>query len=1047
MNNIKSDSFFLVRTPSLSVSHYLAWQGNDNELKKKLSDWLLQPKVKEALFLASPSLHDRVPVWEKAPDSKQGRKVGLALLKYYIRMHSRSTPFGLFSGVRKGELGDRTQLQCSPIGSDKRNTRLDMFYLTGIRDYLSKMGNLPDEVIIKPNSTLYHAGSKHLRFIEPYQSNDILRYQLSTVEHDEYIEKILYLSANGTSKFSLVTQFMACFPDVGQNEVDGYVQALIEAGILVIDLPLPLTSEEPVTALAKGLVDSGMPDYADTLLTTVSALKKLDKETEITKESYSSVIGELRRLPFPISPEKLFQVDVQRHFSTCMVDNKVAKSLEKTCSLLASVTRRPNNILSEFITQFQRKYEGQYVPLTRLLDDESGISLATTKGYDSPLLAGIPLNHNVSHSTAMAQSPLSDLLAEKLCQTGQLEQEEIWLNRKELVKIGQPSDAELPVSFGVQAALHHDPKSNEELIHFQGCYGPSAANFLGRFCHLNTGLADSVRGHLINEEKQQPDAIFAEVVHLPDGRPGNVIARPKLREYEIVFLADSDIEHHKQIQINDVYVFVEEGMVRLWSKTLNKEIIPRMSCAHNFTVNSLGVYRLLGMIQRQNILLPQFEWPAAFSEAPKLPRVRIDNLILAPQSWLIDRHEFTRLMDVAEDEFSSHVVVLCAKYSLPNVVVYALRDNALTLHLNSRMCIDVLLSETQGQEKIKIQESLNHNFLPSVEETDNATVRYAHEIHFLFHNQAERSSPALRIPPINKLHLSSIKRRFMPGSEWLSLKIYGGNSVVENVFRDHLGPLIEKMKAEKQFSQWFFIRYSDPDWHIRLRFQGDPHTLLSQVLPNCSEILAPLIEAGQVARFEVTPYDREVERYGGEKAIDLAESCFENNSDYTLDVLKLIDTYGEGVRWRAAILGVDQLLSAFEYTLQEKLALITLLREAFGREFNETAELRRHLGVKHRGFSAVINEDLSMHTSQEEGLQASLHQLLKHNKDPIFGLAKHVLSCLDEQASVTKDELLASLLHMHNNRIFKAYNRQHELVVYDLLRRHYLGENARKVHK
>ncbi|MCG7498028.1 lantibiotic dehydratase [Vibrio sp. Of7-15] len=1045
MNNIKSDGFFLVRTPSLSISDYLAWQGDDNELKRKLANWLQQPKVNEALFLASPSLHDKVPVWEKAPDSKQGRKVGLALLKYYIRMHSRPTPFGLFSGVSKGEVSDRTQLQCLPTESDKRSTRLDMFYLTGIRDYLSKKGNLPDEVIIKPNSTLYLADNKSLRFIEPYQSNDTLSYQLSAAEHDEYVEKMLHLSGNGVSKSALVTQFMACFSDVEQNEVEEYVQALIEAGILVIDLPLPLTSEEPALALAKGLENSGMSRYADKLITTISALKKLDKEVEITKDNYLSVIEELRTLPFPVSPAKLFQVDVQRHFATCTVDSKVATSLEKTCSLLASVTRRPKNVLSEFITQFQRKYEGQYVPLTRLLDDESGISLATTKGYDSPLLAGMPLNHNVPLKSAKEQSPLSDLLAEKSCQKGQLEQEEMWLDRKELAKIGQPSDAKLPGSFGGQAALHYDTNTKEELIHFQGCYGPSAANFLGRFCHLDNDLADSVRGHLINEEKQQPEAVFAEVVHLPDGRPGNVIARPKLREYEIVFLADSDIEHHKQIQVNDLYVFVEEGMVRLWSKRLNKEIIPRMSCAHNFMANSLGVYRFLGMIQQQNVLLPQFEWPAAFTEAPRLPRVRIDNVILAPQSWLIDRLEFACLLDVTVDEFTSHVAVLCAKYSLPNVVVYALRDNALTLHLNSRMCIEALLSETKGQEKIKIQESLNHRFSPSVEEKGNEAMRYAHEIHFLFHNKAKLTPPALKIPPLNKLHLSSIKRRFMPGSEWLSLKIYGGNSVVENVLRDHLGPLIEKMKAEQKFSQWFFMRYSDPEWHIRLRFKGEPSTLLSQVLPNCSELLAPLIETGQVARFEVAPYDREVERYGGEKTISLAESCFENNSEYTLDVLKLMDAYGEEARWRAAMLGVDQLLSAFEYSLQDKLALITLLREGFGKEFNETAELRRHLGARHRGFSGLINSDLSRHIRPEGELQSSLYQLLEANKEPIFSLARHVLSLLDEQASVTKDELLASLLHMHNNRIFKAYNRQHELVIYDLLRRHYLGENSRNV--
>ena len=75
-----------------------------------------------------------------------------------------------------------------------------------------------------------------------------------------------------------------------------------------------------------------------------------------------------------------------------------------------------------------------------------------------------------------------------------------------------------------------------------------------------------------------PDAIFAEIVHMPDGRPGNVIARPALRPYEIIFWADTEQPAEYQIPVADLYVFYEQGQLKLWSRRLQRQIIPRLSC-------------------------------------------------------------------------------------------------------------------------------------------------------------------------------------------------------------------------------------------------------------------------------------------------------------------------------------------------------------------------------------------------------------------------------------------------------------------------------------
>ena len=70
-----------------------------------------------------------------------------------------------------------------------------------------------------------------------------------------------------------------------------------------------------------------------------------------------------------------------------------------------------------------------------------------------------------------------------------------------------------------------------------------------------------------------------------------------------------------------------------------------------------------------------------------------------------------------------------------------------------------------------------------------------------------------------------IKRKFVPGEEWVFLKIYGGPKLLERLLVDEIFPLLEDMVSEKYIHQYFFIRYADPDYHLRLRiYNPDPMT-------------------------------------------------------------------------------------------------------------------------------------------------------------------------------------------------------------------------------
>lgn len=63
-----------------------------------------------------------------------------------------------------------------------------------------------------------------------------------------------------------------------------------------------------------------------------------------------------------------------------------------------------------------------------------------------------------------------------------------------------------------------------------------------------------------------------------------------------------------------------------------------------------------------------------------------------------------------------------------------------------------------------------------------------------------------------------MQREFNIGSEWLYYKIYCGVKTSDMILLEHLKEKISDLKINDFIEKWFFIRYNDPEPHIRLRF-------------------------------------------------------------------------------------------------------------------------------------------------------------------------------------------------------------------------------------
>ena len=646
-SQIKAADFFVIRTPRMPLDSLFNIGTSEQQTRQALQHWIAQPAVIEALYLASPSLLERVDPEKTTP--KQQKKLEQALLKYMIRMCSRPTPFGLFSGIHSGKMAAASRFISDDLVADSRKTRLDVFYLSALKSHL--LENSPELAVqYYPNSSHYFVADNY-RYIEAYQSDETRQYRLSAVQRDEHFDFVLTQTKQGSRFDALVDAFLSQFSTADtheeqaqeRSEIKDYIQELINESVIIADIPLPLTGDAPDKALIDSLNQIGASNTADHLSTVLHQLQTLDSNKSGEVSDYQQAFKHLNQLPVKAKENKLFQTDVYRAFSHCELDQSLPTRLMKQLRLIASFNAKRNEPLSDFINKFNQRFEGQFVALDHLLDDESGISVSNESGYEAPLLAGVQLNSLQSaQAQRTAPSALDKLITQTISTPENRHKQVVQLSSKMLTAhLSEQqnkllADSELPASFAAMIALFED-QQGQPLIKFNGCYGPSAANLLGRFCHLNEDLKAQMVSHLDQESAHSPEVIFAEINHMPEGRPGNVIARPHLRQYEIVFLADSSLADEYQITLNDLYVWIEGKQVKLWSKRLNKQIIPRLSSAHNYSSRSLGAYKFLSMLQHQAISLPRFSLPDSQTDASFVPRIMLDNLILSEKTWRIPR--------------------------------------------------------------------------------------------------------------------------------------------------------------------------------------------------------------------------------------------------------------------------------------------------------------------------------------------------------------------------------------------------------------------------
>ncbi|MCP4218435.1 MAG: hypothetical protein GY765_27615, partial [bacterium] len=211
------------------------------------------------------------------------------------------------------------------------------------------------------------------------------------------------------------------------------------------------------------------------------------------------------------------------------------------------------------------------------------------------------------------------------------------------------------------------------------------------------------------------------------------------RQHEIPYLAKSAVPPEDQIKLEDLMVSVKNNRVILRSKRFNKEVVPRLTNAHNYSYNALPVYQFLADLQTQGLRSGiGFNWGALANEHQFQPRVTYKNLILYPATWNIkkeDLEDFAKIKD--DDKLVQAVQEWRKKLKMPAFIALADSDNKLFINLDNALCIRTLFSVIKNRGGFQLVEFLFDPKEAVVKSKDDV---FTNEFVFAFHKVVEKKT-------------------------------------------------------------------------------------------------------------------------------------------------------------------------------------------------------------------------------------------------------------------------------------------------------------------
>jgi thiopeptide-type bacteriocin biosynthesis protein len=1044
---VEPAEFFVARVPALPFSTLTDWSAGveapaaaaaelDEALARdrallgsRLQALCRRTDIARALFEASPDLvrattEGGAPPLSDAPSTFPAR-AQIALVRYLFRMASRPTPFGLFAACGAGTIGPTTtSLSIPPRDRWRQKTMLDGAYLDALLMALCDSPVLRDRLTLRPNETITRVAGR-LRLYRRRPAGDERQYQTIEVRPTLELERALDAAGPGACVPEIAAAVAAPRP-MTPRQLD-FVRALVKEQILVADLRLQVTGAMPLDALIDDLenVGAGLP-MAGVLRAVRDALDQLDDVGGgLEPKSHHEIRDQLAQIRAVAVPAQPFHTSLSLPRGGLNLARATAAEIEHGVRLLARIAppSAPDELVN-FKLAFAERYGRQEVPLAEALDDRIGVGFGVPTPERASLLDGLLRNDRPVPPPPSTRRDAA--LLEMVLRAAESGSHEVELKPADIEALAAESPRSAPASFAVVASLANT--TGGPRILFSSCAGPSGLGALGRFCHADRDLADLVQRHLQVEAALDPNAVFAEIVHVSGSSSINFLARPLLREWEIEWLGRSGAAPDRRLSVADLLVSVRDDRVELRAKSLGRRVVPRLTSAHNWTSSrTLPIYRFLCALQEQDSAsLLYWDWGPVCSAA-FLPRVRWGRVVLSRARWLLASSE----LDPGEREPWRAVQTLRAMRGLPRWVVAVEDDKELVVDFDNVLSVDSFAQLLRSRGGTIVKE-----MFPSPDElvARGADGAYTHQLIVPFIAKAATASESARARAVDSGATSPPPRISAPCGEWVALELNSGTALADRLLLEMVAPLLDALAADGTTDCWYFARFNGRSPGIAVHAHGNPDVLVHALRGLAAQAL-------DVGMARDASFRTHVQQAGvGEAVVDptAADRLAQADSNAAVDLLSVLgaDNRRQDDRWRICMVGVDQWLRDVGLDLDQRLAHATAMSRALARGQRLADGASRRLGERFRAERLTLGRLLA--APQESDPLAPCMAILDRRTAGTASILAQLADAGDPTQNVRAlQELPVPLARDWVNRVMRSRDRAHEWAIYELLRRLY----------
>lgn len=1015
-NLYTSADFFMLRVPLYPIETFYE-SNKTSDYLAAIKEYARDEKVREAIHISSPSLYEALPNLEGDPTSRKTKQALSSFVRFLLRMCTRATPYGLFAGVALGSFTDKTNVSLKDSHFHQKRTRPDMEWLLAIIQRIEQRLDVVKQLKVQRNHASVQVGGRmELTFATEYgqmKRLDGKQKERISIRATEVVHAVFDLAKHPILFEQLMIRLMEKYPEAGKQKVTGLLWQLFSQEFLISELRPPLTVATPFNYVMERLaLLDGVQDIYSELAAIQARMNQYDGLPIGTGiQDFQELITRMKALEASVMP-----VQVDLHIGTSKVSlhngigEEVAKAVE--CLWRLSLPQRGASHLRSYHKDFLEKYgTSREIPVLELLSDEVG--LGAPAGYMFPQSSRREPVSPLKYSDKREASLMRKVVHAIATKTKEIVITNDLLDQLETEPVDTkyaPDSLEMYVE--VIAPSPEAIDQGDYLLEVAPMPGSAkVGQSFGRFLDILGPEAIKKHEQIHNQiQEQHEDVIFVEANYLSAvGRHANIVLHPSLNQYELAIGTNCSEKALHPLQLEDIVIGATIEHFYLKSRTHGKKLIISADNMLNFK-NAPNIYRFLREVSTENVRLwNPFSW-GNMDASPYLPRVRFGKTILSPAIWKVIPESLGLKGDPKEDKIWNEAFAAWRmEWDLPRYVYMAFGDNRILLDLDNPYHVAELRTELFKSKNIQLREKIGG--------TEEYWVT-GPEGHF----SMECVVPLLRRPPIgqkrnipfyrNENVLSKEQYIKLPGSDWLFLKLYGGHHRQDEFIVDQIHVFADSMVKKGVADEWFFMRYIDPDHHIRLRFHGKPEKLMREIFPDLYPWIQECQLEGFIQRMVIDTYDREVERYGGPSMMADAERVFAKDSQTTAKLLKLLRLHQTNLPdYVLATISIIDIMTRFGLCFEQQLAWMEMRvkKDAQREEFRKWRKPLITLADPRNNW-----QGLRSHPSGEairEAMALRVDVLEDFGRLVAEGEQNHSLWS-------SPSMIMGSLIHLHCNRLF-----------------------------